>query len=165
MVHRRRGCLHQAPRNVGAFVRCGPACRKQRRAFELFRPPRCSLPPLQPPFRPWHRVSCCLCSPSLELAAFPASAACIDTLASPPCCYPPRVFFFGSRVSFDVSGCPRCTHSGYRHIFRPIVFCGTTACKSSSKALLLCCQRSTRRVRLTFGLSSPAPFPASPATS
>jgi hypothetical protein len=38
VVHRGMNCLHQAPRNVGAFVRCGPAYRKQRRAFALFHP-------------------------------------------------------------------------------------------------------------------------------
>jgi hypothetical protein len=38
VVHRGMNCLHQAPRNVGAFVRCGPVYRKQRRVFALFHP-------------------------------------------------------------------------------------------------------------------------------
>lgn len=32
------------------------------------------------------------------------------------------MLFFGSRVSFGVSGCPCCTHSVSRHLFRPICF-------------------------------------------
>lgn len=131
VVRKGRGCLHQALRNFGAFVRYRPAFRKKRRAFALFVWPSSALTFIAAPFPTLVSLSDCV-------TAFPAICTSLRfPLVSflhpqPPVLRlrllwrrhpPPCVVFQYLRLFWcHRLTAPRGTHSVFRRLFGPVIF-------------------------------------------
>ena len=134
VVHRGMNCLHQTLRNVGAFVRCGPAYRKQRRAFALFHPlQRFTVTLIAAPFPTpaslsdslcqTHAISCCFYGPPFSNGVLPQ----LLRLRLPRRRHPPPCVLCRFPLLFWCHRLPHCTHSIFRSLFGPIMFSGKSA--------------------------------------